>query len=52
MVVFADYDKFENFMNIYAQMASKSYPKIVICAIRASISEVFGGFGNTLNFYE
>ena len=31
-VVFADYDKIENFMKIYAQMDPKSHPKIAVWA--------------------
>ena len=41
-VVFADYDKFENFMKIYAQMDPKSHPKIDLWAIRGPTFEVFG----------
>ena len=41
-VVFADYDKIENFMKIYAQMDPKSHPKIDIWAIRGPTFEVFG----------
>ena len=41
-MVFADYDKIENFMKIYAQMDPKSHPKIDIWAIRGPTFEVFG----------
>ena len=41
-VVFADYDKIENFMKIYAQMVPKSHPKIAVWAIRGPTFEVFG----------
>ena len=51
-VVFADYDKIENFMKIDAQMDPKSHPKIDIWAIRASTFEVSGGFGRSLIFDE
>ena len=51
-VVFADYDKIENFMKIDAQMDPKSHPKIDIWAIRASIFKVLGGFRRTLIFDE
>ena len=51
-MVFADYDKIENFMKIYAQMDPKSHPKIDIWAIRASTFEVSGGFGRSLIFDE
>ena len=51
-VVFADYDKIENFMKIDAQMVPKSHPKIDIWAIRASTFEVLGGFGRVLIFDE
>ena len=39
-------------MKIYAQMDSKSHPKINIWAIRASTFEVSGGFGRSLIFDE
>ena len=42
-VVFADYDKIENFIKIYAQMDPKSHPKIDTWAIRGPTFEVFGG---------
>ena len=51
-MVFADYDKIENFMKIDAQMVPKSHPKIDIWAIRASTFEVSGGFGRSLIFDE
>ena len=41
-VVFADYDKIENFMKIYAQMDPKSHPEIYIWAIKGPTFEVFG----------
>ena len=41
-VVFADYDKIENFMNIYAKMDPKSDPKIDVWAIRGPTFEAFG----------
>ena len=41
-VAFADYDKIEKFMKIYAQMDPKSHPKIDIWAIRGPTFEVFG----------
>ena len=41
-VVFAHYDKIENFMKIYAQMDPKSHPKIDLWAIRGPTFEVFG----------
>ena len=41
-VVFADYDKIENFMKIYAQMDPKSHPKIAVWAIKGPTFEVFG----------
>ena len=43
-VVFADYDKIENFMKIYAQMDPKSHPKIAVWAIRGPTFEVIGRF--------
>ena len=41
-VVFADYDKIENFMKIYAQMDPKSHPQIAVWAIKGPTFEVFG----------
>ena len=41
-MVFADYEKIENFMNIYAQMDPKSDPKIDVWALRGPTFEVFG----------
>ena len=41
-MVFADYDKIENFMNIYAQMDPKSHPLIAVWAIKGPTFEVFG----------
>ena len=41
-VVFADYDKIENFLKIYAEMDPESHPKIDVRAIRGETFEVFG----------
>ena len=47
-VVFADYDKIENFMKIYAKMDPKSDPKIDVWAIRGPTFKVLGGFLRSL----
>ena len=41
-MVFVDYDKFENFMKIYAKIDTKSDPKIDVWALRGPTFEVFG----------
>ena len=51
-MVFADYDKIENFMKIDAQMDPKSHPKIDIWAISGSTFEVLGWFLRSLIFDE
>ena len=51
-MVFADYDKVGNFMNIYAKMNTKSEPKIEVWAIRGPTFEVLGGFLRSLFFDE
>ena len=51
-MVFADYDKFENFMKFYAKMDTKSELKIEVWAIRAPTFEVLGGFLRSLIFDE
>ena len=43
-VVFADYCKIENFMNIYAKNVTNSDPKIDIWAFRGIIFEIWEGF--------
>ena len=50
-MVFADYDKFEKNMNIYAKMDIKSDPKNEVWAITCSTFEVLGGFLRSLIFY-
>ena len=49
-MVFADYDKIENFMKIYAKMHPKSDPKISVWAIRGPTFEVLGGSLRSLIF--
>ena len=49
-MVFADYDKIENFMKIYAKMDPKSDPEIDVWAIRGPIFEVSGCFLRGLIF--
>ena len=51
-MVFADYDKFENFMKIYAKMDTKSELKIKVWAIRGPTFEVLGRFLKSLIFDE
>ena len=51
-MVFADYDKIENFMKIYAKMDPKSDPKIDVWAIRGPTFEVLGAFLRSLIFNE
>ena len=51
-VVFADYDKIDNLMKIYAKMGSKSEPKTEVWAIRGPTFEVFGRFLKSLFFDE
>ena len=41
-MVFVDYEKFENFMKIYAKIDPKSDPKIDVWALRGPTFEVFG----------
>ena len=41
-MVFVDYEKFENFMKIYAKIDPKSDPKIDVWAPRGPTFEVFG----------
>ena len=41
-MVFADYDKIENFLKIYAQMDPKNHLKIDVWALRGPTFEVFG----------
>ena len=43
-MVFADYDKIENFMKIYAKIDPKNEPKINVWAIRGPTFEVLGAF--------
>ena len=52
LVVNAYYDKFENFMKIYAQMDPKSHPKIDIGAIRGPTFEVLGSVLRNAIFYD
>ena len=49
-VVFADYDKVENFMKIYTKMNPKSHPKIDVWAIRDPTFEIFGRIMRYANF--
>ena len=51
-VVFADDDKIENFMNIYAKLDPKRDHKIDVWAIRGSTCEVLGGFWRSPIFVE
>ena len=51
-MVFADYDKIDNLMKIYAKMGSKSEPKTEVWAIRGPTFEVLGGFLRSLFFDE
>ena len=40
--IMTNYDKFENFMNIYAKIDTKSDPKIEVWAFRGPTFQVFG----------
>ena len=51
-VVFADYDKIENFMKIYAKNDPQSELKIEVWAIRGQTFEVLGRFLRSLIFDE
>ena len=51
-VVFADYDKVENFMKIYPTNYPKSDPEIDVWTIRGPTFEVLGGFLRSLIFDE
>ena len=51
-MVFADYDKIENFMKNYVKMDTKSELKIKVWAIRGPTFEVLGGFLRSLIFDE
>ena len=51
-MVFADYDKIEKFMNIYAKIDPKNEPKIDVWAIRGPTFEVLGWFLRSLIFDE
>ena len=50
-VVFADYDKIENFMKIYASMAPQNEPKIDVWAIRDPTFKVLVGFLRSSIYY-
>ena len=49
-MVFVDYEKFENFMKIYAKIDPKSDPKIDVWALRGPTFEVFGNISRTAIF--
>ena len=51
-MVFADYEKIVNFMNICVKMNTNSEPKIEVWAIRGPTFEVLGGFLRSLIFDE
>ena len=51
-MVFADYDKIENFMKINAKIDPKNEPKIDVWAIRGPTFEVLGAFLRSLIFNE
>ena len=51
-MVFADYDKIVNFMNIYAKIDPINEPKIDVWAIRGPTFEVLGAFLRSLIFNE
>ena len=51
-MVFADYDKIENFIKNYAKLDTKSELKIKVWAIRGPTFEVLGGFLRSLIFDE
>ena len=51
-VVFVDYDKFENFMKIYAKIDTKSDPKIEVWAFRGPTFQVFGNILKNAIFYD
>ena len=49
-MVFVDYDKFENFMKIYAKINTKSVPKIKVWAFGGPTFEVFGSISRNAIF--
>ena len=51
-MVFADYDKIENFMKIYAKFDPKNEPKIDVWAIKGPTFEVLDAFLMSLIFNE
>ena len=51
-MVFADYDKIENFIKFFAKVDPKSEPKTEVWAIRGATFEVLGRFLKSLIFDE